>query len=167
MSRLRPDVVIMDIRMPRIDGVEATRRLVGSAGEAPKVLVLTTFENDEYVYEALAGASGFLLKRAPTDEIVRAVHTVAAGDSLLFPNAIRRLATAFGGARRGRYRGAGVTDREQDVLRLMAAGRSTPRSRPSCSSVSRRSRRTSAASSASSARVTARRRSSPRTSRAS
>jgi DNA-binding NarL/FixJ family response regulator len=113
----------MDVRMPRIDGVEATRRLT-AAGPAPKVLVLTTFENDEYVYEALrAGAAGFLLKRAPTEEIVHAVRTVARSEALLFPAAIRRLAAAYGTADR-RLERANLTTREQEVLRLMAAGRS-------------------------------------------
>ena len=92
-EQLRPDVVVMDIRMPNLDGVEATRRLTtGGAGEAVKVLVITTFDLDDYVVEALrAGASGFLLKDATADELVHAVQVVAAGDALLAPAVTRRL----------------------------------------------------------------------------
>ena len=123
VARLRPDVVLMDVRMPAIDGIQATRLLRAHA-DAPRVLVVTTFENDEYVYAALrAGASGFLLKRARPAQVVDAVRTVAQGDSLLFPAAIRRLATAYGGGAE-RLPGVRLTARELDVLRLMAAGRS-------------------------------------------
>jgi DNA-binding NarL/FixJ family response regulator len=92
-EQLRPDVVVMDIRMPNLDGVEATRRLTtGGTGEAVKVLVITTFDLDDYVVEALrAGASGFLLKDATADELVHAVRVVAAGDALLAPAVTRRL----------------------------------------------------------------------------
>jgi DNA-binding NarL/FixJ family response regulator len=116
----------MDVRMPRLDGIQATRRLLAAA-DPPKVLVVTTFENDEYVYDALrAGASGFLLKRARPEEILQAVRMVAHGDTLLFPAAIRALA-----AEHGRPAGGGgadwhrrLTEREADVLRLMAKGHS-------------------------------------------
>jgi len=123
VGRLRPDVVLMDVRMPRVDGLRATELLVSSAAEPPRILVLTTFENDDYVYDALrAGAHGFLLKRARPEEIVDAIRLVVRGDSLLFPDAIRRLAAGRAGAGGNGLAGAGLSDRERDVLRLMAAG---------------------------------------------
>ncbi|GII65584.1 DNA-binding response regulator [Sphaerisporangium krabiense] len=128
VARGRPDVVLMDVRMPAIDGIEATRRLLAASGEPPRVLVVTTFENDDHVYDALrAGASGFLLKRARPAEVVQAVRVVARGESLVFPAAIRRLAGAHGrgpatGPAADRLRRARLTEREEEVLRLMAAG---------------------------------------------
>jgi DNA-binding NarL/FixJ family response regulator len=125
VARTRPDVVLMDVRMPAVDGIQATRHLLARSPDPPRVLVITTFENDDYVYEALrAGASGFLLKRARPAEVVEAIRVVARGESLLFPAALRRLVTARGGGGGDRLRGAGLTDREAEVLRLMAAGRS-------------------------------------------
>ncbi len=124
VSRFRPDVVLMDVRMPSVDGIRATTHLMSTMDNPPKVIVVTTFENDDYVYDALlAGASGFLLKRARPEEIVAAIRTVAAGESLLFPAAIRRLAAQQ--ANRGPLdglAGAGLTERESEVLRLMAGG---------------------------------------------
>lgn len=127
VNRLRPDVILMDVRMPRLDGIQATRRVLDTVPEPPRIIVVTTFENDEYVYDALkAGAHGFLLKRARPEEIVQAIRMVAHGDSLLFPAAIRELAAAHG--RPGGGGGARwhdrLTEREGDVLRLMAKGRS-------------------------------------------
>ncbi|MDQ3631602.1 MAG: response regulator transcription factor [Actinomycetota bacterium] len=125
VRRLRPDVVLMDVRMPVVDGIEATRRLLAGVDDPPRVLVLTTFENDDYVFDALgAGASGFLLKRARPDEVVRAIRLLAAGDSLLFPAAIRELAARHSPAvaPRGGLDAAGLTDREAEVLRLIARG---------------------------------------------
>ncbi|MDI6100164.1 response regulator transcription factor [Actinoplanes sp. NEAU-A12] len=120
--RLRPDVVLMDVRMPRMDGIQATRLLLERFAEPPRVLVVTTFANDEYVYEALrAGASGFLLKRARPEQIADAVRVVARGDSLLFPEAVRRLAAAYGPPD-GRVGAARLTAREGEVLTLMAEG---------------------------------------------
>jgi DNA-binding NarL/FixJ family response regulator len=124
VRRLRPAVVLMDVRMPAIDGIQATRHLVDTMAERPRVLVVTTFENDDYVYEALrAGASGFLLKRARPAEVVEAVRVVARGESLLFPAALRRLVAAHAGRPDARaLAGAGLTEREAEVLRLIAAG---------------------------------------------
>jgi DNA-binding NarL/FixJ family response regulator len=125
-ARLNPDVVLMDIRMPRMDGVEATRRICGSAG--PKVIVLTTFDLDEYVVGALsAGASGFLLKDAPPADIIAGIRVVTAGDALLAPSVTRRLLDRF--ATRPEITNmappAGLdllTDREREVMGLVVRG---------------------------------------------
>ncbi|MFD4031123.1 response regulator [Streptomyces sp. NPDC058637] len=124
VRQLRPDVVAMDVRMPLMDGIEATRVVLRTVLEPPKILVVTTFENDEYVYEALrAGADGFLLKRARPAEIVHAVRLVAEGESLLFPAAVRQLAAEYGTTKaRVVMDRAALTDREAAVLRLMARG---------------------------------------------
>jgi len=125
--RLRPDVVVMDIRMPRLDGIEATKRLVGHGGSVFRILVLTTFDLDEYVYEALrAGASGFMLKDAPPQQLADAVRTVARGESLLAPAITRRLIERYVSlpspdtARRERF--GELTEREMHVLRLLTRG---------------------------------------------
>ncbi|MFG3493449.1 response regulator [Streptomyces sp. NPDC047928] len=126
VRELRPDVVLMDVRMPEIDGIRATERVLASMDEPPRIVVVTTFENDAYVYEALrAGAAGFLLKRAAAEDLVGAVRLVARSDSLLYPAALRGLAAEF--ATRARPAPAApwaarLTEREADVLRLMARG---------------------------------------------
>jgi DNA-binding NarL/FixJ family response regulator len=126
VRRTRPDVVLMDVRMPALDGIQATRLLVDRLDPAPRVLVVTTFENDDYVYDALrAGASGFLLKRTPPDDIIQAIRMVVGSESLLFPEAIRTLALSRAREEGNRPQGldqAQLTEREQEVLRLMARG---------------------------------------------
>jgi len=127
--RLRPDVVLMDVRMPDMDGLEATRRLAGPGVADPvAVLVLTTFDLDDYVYEALrAGASGFLLKDVSRDDLAGAVRTVAAGDALLAPAITRRLVEEFAKRPAADRRLASALDlltpREREVLELVAQGR--------------------------------------------
>jgi DNA-binding NarL/FixJ family response regulator len=131
---LLPDVVLMDIRMPGVDGIEATRRIVREAARGahvPRVLVLTTFDLDEYIVEALrAGASGFLLKDVPADELVQAIRVVAAGDAIVAPSVTRRLLDKFGAHLPSAYQQSTparldrLTERELEVLRLIAKGMS-------------------------------------------
>jgi len=129
---LRPDVVLMDVRMPGTDGIEATRQLTDGAGYAPRVLILTTFDLDEYVFDALrAGASGFLLKDVTAERLFEAVRVVAAGDALLAPAVTRRLISEFAKTRRPASTAppaalAALTPRETEVLLLVAEGLSNP-----------------------------------------
>jgi len=126
-ARLAPDVIVMDIQMPKLDGVAATRAVFARGHDGPRVLVVTTFDVDEYVYEALrAGASGFLLKNAPPEELVRAVRVVAAGDALLAPQVTARLIEAFCQQPATRPTPSAALDeltpREREVLELLARG---------------------------------------------
>jgi DNA-binding NarL/FixJ family response regulator len=132
---LAPDVILMDVRMPKMDGIEATRRITRPDGvtpdstAVPRVVMLTTFDIDDYVYAALeAGASGFLLKDADADELITAVRVVAGGDSLLAPKVTRRLIETFISARPTNLTPTTVfdalTDREREVFHLIATGRS-------------------------------------------
>ncbi|MCG5214928.1 response regulator transcription factor [Streptosporangium sp. KLBMP 9127] len=131
---LMPDVVLMDVRMPGVDGIEATRRIVreaASGSHVPKVLVLTTFDLDEYIVEALrAGASGFLLKDVPPEELVQAIRVVAAGDAIVAPSVTRRLLDRFASRLPSAYQQSTparldrLTERELEVLQLIARGMS-------------------------------------------
>jgi DNA-binding NarL/FixJ family response regulator len=128
VRRRRPDVVLMDVRMPVLDGIEATRLITrDSSGRVPRVVILTTYELDEYVFDALAaGASAFLLKHAPPEELVNAIRVVAAGDALLAPSVTRRLIEEFGRRSPPPVRApkalSALTERELEILRLLARG---------------------------------------------
>ncbi len=151
VEQLDPDVALMDIRMPLLDGLDATRQIMAS-GSRTRVVLLTTFDLDEYVFEALrVGASGFLLKDGPADELAAAIRTVARGDSLLAPGVTRRVIDAFVRQapltpRTRDPRIASLTTREHEVLGLVARGLSNSRSLTDSSSASRRPRPTSATS---------------------
>jgi DNA-binding NarL/FixJ family response regulator len=128
VQRLRPDIVLMDVRMPELDGIEATRRLLAEGDVPTKVVMLTTFDMDEYVYEALrAGASGFLLKDVPPEQLVAGIHAVASGDALLAPSITRRVIEEFvrrppEAVRTPPPEVEDLTERELEVLKSVARG---------------------------------------------
>jgi DNA-binding NarL/FixJ family response regulator len=126
LSARHADVVLMDVRMPRMDGVEATRRFVERDPAGPRILVLTTFDLDEYAFAALAaGASGFILKDAPAEDMLRAIRTVHAGDAVVAPTTTRRLVAHVSGSLRAHGDvAASLTEREREVWRMVAAGAS-------------------------------------------
>ena len=128
-AELDPDVVLMDVRMPNLDGIEATRRIVERSPSRPRVLVVTTFEHDDYVFDALrAGASGFVLKRVQPEELAQAIRIVASGESLVFPALTRALverhSVRLEPTDRRAALVASLTEREAEILRLVARGRS-------------------------------------------
>ncbi len=126
--QLRPDVVLMDVQMPTMDGLQATSRISQETNIASRIVILTTFERDDYIFDALrAGASGFLLKNSPSEELVHAVRVVAAGDALLAPSITRRVIEGF--IARPAHRSSEaelrrLTERETEILRLLATGKS-------------------------------------------
>ena len=124
VAELKPDDVLMDVQMPRMDGLEATRRIL-SAGDGTRVVILTTFDREDYLFEALqAGASGFLLKNASPEDLVESVRVVARGDALLSPEVTRRVIARFSTSARERTRPPELTDREFEVLVELAKGAS-------------------------------------------
>ncbi len=127
VARVRPDVVLMDVQMPGVDGLEATRRILGGAGQdSPvKIVILTTFDREDYLFEALrSGASGFLLKNASPEDLIESVRVVARGDALLSPEVTRRVVARFSGSATPATRPEELTDREFEVLVALARGAS-------------------------------------------
>lgn len=142
VASLRPDVVLMDVQMPRMDGLEATRQIL-STGQGTRVVILTTFDREDYLFEALqAGASGFLLKNASPEDLVESVRVVARGDALLSPEVTRRVIARFSTASRERTRPPELTDREFEVLVELAKGASNAEIAATLFLGRRRSRRT-------------------------